>query len=76
MFTCPFADILVLALEAKQPQSCHMLIDVVHICFDGQIRAASEDALEVEKTTRKWLSIMNKDCNRFCKILVRFYLLL
>ena len=45
-------------------------------CFDGQIRAASEDALEVEKTTRKWLSIMNKDCNRFCKILVRFYLLL
>ncbi|CAN6312187.1 unnamed protein product [Urochloa humidicola] len=35
----------------------------------GEIRAASEDALEVEKTTRKWLSIMNKDCNRFCKIL-------
>ncbi|CAL4915139.1 unnamed protein product [Urochloa decumbens] len=35
----------------------------------AEIRAASEDALEVEKTTRKWLSIMNKDCNRFCKIL-------
>ncbi|OEL25997.1 hypothetical protein BAE44_0012987 [Dichanthelium oligosanthes] len=35
----------------------------------AEVRAASEDALEVEKTTRKWLSIMNKDCNRFCKIL-------
>ncbi|KAJ1296562.1 hypothetical protein BS78_01G310800 [Paspalum vaginatum] len=38
-------------------------------CNIAEIRAASEDALEVEKTTRKWLSIMNKDCNRFCKIL-------
>ncbi|KAL6865188.1 hypothetical protein ACP4OV_016339 [Aristida adscensionis] len=35
----------------------------------AEIRAASEDALEVEKTTKKWLAIMNKDCNRFCKIL-------
>ncbi|XP_062215268.1 uncharacterized protein LOC133915899 [Phragmites australis] len=35
----------------------------------AEVRAASEDALEVEKTTRKWLAIMNKDCNRFCKIL-------
>lgn len=35
----------------------------------AEIRAASEDALEVERTTRKWLAIMNKDCNRFCKIL-------
>ncbi|KAL5218656.1 hypothetical protein ABZP36_019340 [Zizania latifolia] len=35
----------------------------------AEIRAASEDALEVERTTRKWLTIMNKDCNRFCKIL-------
>jgi hypothetical protein len=30
----------------------------------------------VEKTTRKWLMIMNKDCNRFCKILVCIYLFL
>jgi len=38
--------------------------------FDSaEIRAASEDALEVERTTKKWLTIMNKDCNRFCKIL-------
>ncbi|TVU46641.1 hypothetical protein EJB05_06188 [Eragrostis curvula] len=35
----------------------------------AEIRAASEDASEVERTTRKWLAIMNKDCNRFCKIL-------
>ncbi|KAL5209263.1 hypothetical protein ABZP36_004886 [Zizania latifolia] len=35
----------------------------------AEIRAASEDALEVERTTRRWLTIMNKDCNRFCKIL-------
>ncbi|XP_037475446.1 uncharacterized protein LOC119352967 [Triticum dicoccoides] len=34
-----------------------------------EMRAASKDALDVERTTRKWLSIMNKDCNRFCKIL-------
>jgi hypothetical protein len=44
--------------------------------FHEQIRAASEDASEVEKTTRKWLTMMNKDCNRFCKILVCTYLLL
>ncbi|KAM3372749.1 hypothetical protein ACQJBY_019560 [Aegilops geniculata] len=36
----------------------------------AEMRAASEDALKVERTTRKWLTIMNKDCNRFCKILV------
>ncbi|EMS58018.1 hypothetical protein TRIUR3_15749 [Triticum urartu] len=36
----------------------------------AEMRAASKDALDVERTTRKWLSIMNKDCNRFCKILV------
>ncbi|XP_048554329.1 uncharacterized protein LOC125535317 [Triticum urartu] len=35
----------------------------------AEMRAASKDALDVERTTRKWLSIMNKDCNRFCKIL-------
>lgn len=35
----------------------------------AEIRAASEGALEVERTTRKWLTIMNKDCSRFCKIL-------
>ncbi|KAF7006156.1 hypothetical protein CFC21_021220 [Triticum aestivum] len=35
----------------------------------AEMRAASEDALKVERTTRKWLTIMNKDCNRFCKIL-------
>uniref|UniRef100_A0A0D9XYJ9 Uncharacterized protein n=1 Tax=Leersia perrieri TaxID=77586 RepID=A0A0D9XYJ9_9ORYZ len=35
----------------------------------AEIRAASADAFEVERTTRKWLTIMNKDCNRFCKIL-------
>ncbi|KAI4968155.1 hypothetical protein ZWY2020_005267 [Hordeum vulgare] len=35
----------------------------------AEMRAASENAIDVERTTRKWLTIMNKDCNRFCKIL-------
>lgn len=34
------------------------------------MRAAAENASELEKTTKKWLSIMTKDCNRFCKIMV------
>ncbi|XP_042463409.1 uncharacterized protein LOC122046676 isoform X2 [Zingiber officinale] len=34
-----------------------------------EIKAATEDASELEKTTKKWLSIMKKDCIRFCKII-------
>ncbi|XP_019701489.1 uncharacterized protein [Elaeis guineensis] len=34
-----------------------------------EIRAAAENASELEKTTRRWLSMMTKDCNRFCKIM-------
>ncbi|CAL9186891.1 unnamed protein product [Musa hybrid cultivar] len=34
-----------------------------------EMRAAAENASELEKTTKKWLSIMTKDCNRFCKIM-------
>ncbi|KAG1342100.1 hypothetical protein COCNU_05G003290 [Cocos nucifera] len=34
-----------------------------------EIRAAAENASELERTTRRWLSMMTKDCNRFCKIM-------
>ncbi|XP_074561996.1 uncharacterized protein LOC141818387 [Curcuma longa] len=34
-----------------------------------EIKAATEDASELENTTKKWLSIMKKDCIRFCKIM-------
>ncbi|XP_072989550.1 uncharacterized protein [Typha latifolia] len=34
-----------------------------------EMRAASEDASELDRITRRWLTIMSKDCNRFCKIL-------
>ncbi|MCL7049728.1 hypothetical protein MKW94_028365 [Papaver nudicaule] len=34
-----------------------------------KMRMATENATEAEETTRKWLSMMSKDCNRFCKIL-------
>ncbi|URD73882.1 hypothetical protein MUK42_26087 [Musa troglodytarum] len=34
-----------------------------------EMRASAENASELEKTTKKWLSIMTKDCNRFCKIM-------
>ncbi|XP_042380860.1 uncharacterized protein LOC121973509 [Zingiber officinale] len=34
-----------------------------------EIKAAAEDVSELEKTTKKWLSIMKKDCIRFCKIM-------
>ncbi|KAJ4791415.1 hypothetical protein LUZ62_042661 [Rhynchospora pubera] len=34
-----------------------------------EIKAASENASRLERTTKKWLTLMSKDCNRFCKIL-------
>ncbi|KAF8406410.1 hypothetical protein HHK36_008497 [Tetracentron sinense] len=34
-----------------------------------KIKTAIESAVEVEETTRKWLSMMARDCNRFCKIM-------
>ncbi|XP_038975559.1 uncharacterized protein LOC120106635 [Phoenix dactylifera] len=34
-----------------------------------EIRAAADNASELERTTRRWLSMMTKDCNRFCKIM-------
>ncbi|XP_020100361.1 uncharacterized protein LOC109718514 isoform X1 [Ananas comosus] len=34
-----------------------------------EIKATTENATELERTTRRWLNIMMKDCNRFCKIL-------
>ncbi|XP_038978630.1 uncharacterized protein LOC103717132 isoform X3 [Phoenix dactylifera] len=34
-----------------------------------EIRAAVENASKLEKITRRWLSMMTKDCNRFCKIM-------
>ncbi|RZS26364.1 hypothetical protein BHM03_00059696 [Ensete ventricosum] len=42
--------------------------ELAFVC--GQMRAAADNASELEKTTTKWLSIMTKDCNRFCKIMV------
>jgi len=34
-----------------------------------EIRIAIDDASNLEATTKKWLSMMAKDCNRFCKIM-------
>ncbi|KAK6256715.1 hypothetical protein QUC31_000174 [Theobroma cacao] len=34
-----------------------------------EVRKALENATKVEETARKWLSIMARDCNRFCKIM-------
>ncbi|KAI3922321.1 hypothetical protein MKX01_006010 [Papaver californicum] len=34
-----------------------------------KMRMATENAAEAEETAKKWLSMMSKDCNRFCKIL-------
>ncbi|XP_077233596.1 uncharacterized protein LOC143875896 isoform X2 [Tasmannia lanceolata] len=34
-----------------------------------EIRKTAETATELEETTRKWLSMMSRDCNRFCKIM-------
>lgn len=44
--------------------------------FSQQIRIAIDDASNLESTTKKWLSMMAKDCNRFCKIMVCFLILL
>ncbi|XP_042386094.1 uncharacterized protein LOC121977716 [Zingiber officinale] len=36
-----------------------------------EIKVAAEDVSELERTTKKWLSIIKKDCIRFCKIIDR-----
>lgn len=36
----------------------------------SQIKMAIDDVSNLETTTKKWLSIMAKDCNRFCRIMV------
>ncbi|KAK8937508.1 hypothetical protein KSP39_PZI012183 [Platanthera zijinensis] len=34
-----------------------------------EIRLAAKHASKLEATTKKWLAMMTKDCNRFCKIM-------
>ncbi|KAK9271349.1 hypothetical protein L1049_026939 [Liquidambar formosana] len=34
-----------------------------------EIRMAIENATKMEETARRWLSMMARDCNRFCKIM-------
>ncbi|KAL3640837.1 hypothetical protein CASFOL_015805 [Castilleja foliolosa] len=34
-----------------------------------EVKSAIKNASKVEETSRKWLSIMSRDCNRFCKIM-------
>ncbi|KAK1391407.1 hypothetical protein POM88_010463 [Heracleum sosnowskyi] len=34
-----------------------------------EVKSAIKGATRVEETTKKWLSMMAKDCNRFCKIM-------
>lgn len=34
-----------------------------------EVRTAIENANKVEETTKRWLSMMARDCNRFCKIM-------
>ncbi|KAK3030545.1 hypothetical protein RJ639_039575, partial [Escallonia herrerae] len=34
-----------------------------------QVTTAIKNATKVEETARRWLSIMSRDCNRFCKIM-------
>ncbi|XP_017238493.1 uncharacterized protein LOC108211409 [Daucus carota subsp. sativus] len=34
-----------------------------------EVKSAIKSATKVEETTKKWLSMMARDCNRFCKIM-------
>ncbi|XP_030545455.1 uncharacterized protein LOC115751646 [Rhodamnia argentea] len=34
-----------------------------------EVKTAIENASKVKETARKWLSMMSRDCNRFCKIM-------
>lgn len=34
-----------------------------------EVKAAIKNARKVEETSKKWLSMMARDCNRFCKIM-------
>ncbi|KAL6012357.1 hypothetical protein ACLOJK_002844 [Asimina triloba] len=36
-----------------------------------EMRMAADDTTKLEETTRKWLSMMARDCNRFCKIMAK-----
>lgn len=36
-----------------------------------EINQATANALEAEETTKKWINMMSRDCNRFCKIMKR-----
>jgi hypothetical protein len=73
MLVSSFADMLVTICTYSDLNLSHTFGILQRFC--AEIRAASEDASEVKKTKRKWLTIMNKDCNCFCKILVCIYLL-
>lgn len=35
-----------------------------------QVRNALNNTKKVEETAKKWLSLMTRDCTRFCKIMV------
>ncbi|XP_058069068.1 uncharacterized protein LOC131218516 isoform X2 [Magnolia sinica] len=56
-------DIMEEALLAE-PSSSTALKSTV-----DEMKKAAEDAVGLEETTRKWLSMMGKDCTRFCKIM-------
>ncbi|KAL0432427.1 UNVERIFIED_CONTAM: hypothetical protein Slati_2577000 [Sesamum latifolium] len=40
-----------------------------------EVKSAINSASRMEETARKWLSMMQRDCNRFCKIMVCTFLL-
>ncbi|KAH9324427.1 hypothetical protein KI387_004605, partial [Taxus chinensis] len=36
-----------------------------------EMKGAAASAFEVEETTKKWIAMMSRDCNRFCQIMQR-----
>ncbi|XP_057854974.1 uncharacterized protein LOC131064728 [Cryptomeria japonica] len=36
-----------------------------------EMKGAAASALEAEETTKKWIAMMSRDCNRFCQIMQR-----
>ncbi|KAI4321583.1 hypothetical protein MLD38_034947 [Melastoma candidum] len=38
-------------------------------CTPNEMKDVIDNATRVQETTRKWLSMMTRDCNRFCKIM-------
>lgn len=56
----------VIMKEVLDPEVCPVTFSKQNM---DKLRAAVENATRAEETTRRWISAMARDCNRFCKLM-------